>query len=355
MAPLLEALRARGEARLRVLVSDWLAQGSPRTPTELAARGFAFDIVPREAVRSGETPSLTGVTGVLTGADASVRAHKAGHTLATRARAKGLPTFTLQHGFENIGLTYKDHLHGEDVRFASQTIFIWSTPQALAAWATADTRAAAVPLGNPKAVPPPAQAVRLNQGYWPRTIGVFENLHWHRFSEAYREQLLADLQAAAQAHEDVLFLVKPHHAGRWLSSNRDRIGERANLVVLDPTDSAWEPHTAPGLIASLDAVLTTPSTVALDAARAGRPVAVLGYDLELPLYEPLPIIRSLAELEAFLAAHEADGLKLNEAFLRRASLPGRADHRIAASIAEALREPAKTHRLRPALAGKARG
>jgi hypothetical protein len=355
MAPLLEALRARGEVRLRILVSDWLAQGSPRTPSELAARGFGFDIVPRDKLRSGETPSLTGVCGVLTGADASVRAHKAGHTLAGRARANGLATFTLQHGFENIGLTYKDHLHGEDVRFASETIFTWSTPQALAEWATAGTRAAVAPLGSPKAVPPPAKAVRLNQGHWPRTIGVFENLHWHRFSEAYREQLLADLAAAAQAHEDVLFLIKPHHAGRWLSSNRDRIGERANLVVLDPTDSAWEPHTAPGLIASLDAVLTTPSTVALDAARAGRPVAVLGYDLDLPLYEPLPIIRSLGELEAFLAADEADGLRLNEAFLRRASLPGRADHRIAARIAEALRQPAKERRSGRSLAVQAGG
>jgi hypothetical protein len=197
-----------------------------------------------------------------------------------------------------------------------------------------------VPLGSPKASPPPSRAAPLNQGHWARTIGVFENLHWHRFSEAYRDQLLADLAAAAAAHRDVLFLVKPHHAGRWLSSNLGRITERANLVVIDPTDSAWEPHTAPSLIAGMDAVLTTPSTVALDAARGGRPVAVLGYDLDLPLYEPLPIIRSMADLEAFLAADEDEGLLANERFLRRASLPGRADHRIAARIAEALRNRA---------------
>jgi hypothetical protein len=340
MAPVLEALAARGETRLRILVTDWLAQGSPRTATELAARGFDFEIVPREAVRAGEVPSLAGVAGVLTGADASVRAHKAGHVLAGRARAKGLASFTIQHGFENIGLTYKDHLHGEDVRLASEAVFTWSGPEALAPWAASETRAAAVPTGSPKAAPPPARAAPLNQGYWPRVVGVFENLHWHRFSDAYRDQALADLQAAAEAHEDTLFLVKPHHAGRWLSIHRERLPERPNLVIVDPTDSAWEPHTAPALMAGMDAVLTTPSTVALDAARTGRPVAVLGYDLELPLYQPLPIIRSLAELQAFLSADEADGLLLNEAFLRRATLPGRADHRIAARIAEALREPA---------------
>jgi hypothetical protein len=109
-------------------------------------------------------------------------------------------------------------------------------------------------------------------------------------------------------------------------------------VVIDPTDSAWEPHTAPALIASVDVVLTTPSTVALDAARSGRPVAVLGYDLDLPLYGPLPIIRGLSDLDAFLAEPVEDGLLRNEAFLGRSQLPGRADHRIAARIAAALRE-----------------
>jgi hypothetical protein len=279
------------------------------------------------------------VGGVLTGADATVRAHKAGHRLASRARAEGLPTFTLQHGLENIGLSYKDHLHGEDVRFAAGTIFTWSGPEALADWVGPETRAAVAPVGSPKAAAP-AEPARLGHGHWARVVGVFENLHWHRFSEDYRDRLLADLAAAAEAHPDTLFLVKPHPAGRWLSSNTGRLPERPNLVVADPTDSAWEPHTAPALIAGMDAVLTTPSTVALDAARTGRPVAVLGYDLELPIYQPLPIIRSLDELEAFLDGDEADALERNEAFLQRAALPGRADHRIAAKIAEALREPA---------------
>ena len=111
-------------------------------------------------------------------------------------------------------------------------------------------------------------------------------------------------------------------------------------MVIDPSDSAWEPHTAPALIASVDAVLTTPSTVALDAARTGRPVAVLGYELELPLYDPLPIVRRSEDLDAFLDMDARPALRLNEAFLKRAVLPGRADHRIAAAIARALGERA---------------
>jgi len=334
----LTALKARGEARLRLALSEYLLAESPRIASALAAHGLDFTTHPREAIRSGAEPSLTGVDGVLSGADTNTRAHKAGHTLLGRAKAQGLPTFTLQHGLENIGLTYKDHLHGEEIRFAAGAIFIWGAPEGLASWVPEETRAKIVPVGSPKAAPRPAAALDLRQGHWSRVVGVFENLHWHRFSELYLERALEDLDAVAEARPDTLFLVKPHHAGRWLARNPGRLAQRPNLVVVDPTDSAWEPHTAPDLIASVDAVLTTPSTVALDAARTGRPVAVLGYDLELPLYEPLPIVRGMAEFDAFLEMPAADALLRNEAFLKRAVLPGRADHRIAAAIARALAE-----------------
>ena len=340
LLPVLLALKGRGEVRQRLVLSEWLLKESPRAPSVLAAHGFDVAVHPREAIRAGTEPSLAGVDGVLSGADTNTRAHNAGHTLAGRARAAGLPTFTLQHGLENIGLTYKDHLHGEEIRFAAVTVFTWCAAEGLASWVPEETRAKVVPVGSPKSAPPPAQALDLRQGHWPRTVGVFENLHWHRFSELYLARALADLERAAELRPDTLFLVKPHHAGRWLSRNRGRLAERPNLVVIDPSDSAWEPHTAPALIASVDAVLTTPSTVALDAARTGRPVAVLGYDLELPLYDPLPIVRRSEDLDVFLDMDPAAALRLNEVFLKRAVLPGRADHRIAAAIARALGERA---------------
>ena len=340
LLPVLLALKARGEVRQRLVLTEWLLKESPRVPNTLAEHGFDVVVHPREAVRAGTEPTLAGADGVLSGADTNTRAHKAGHTLIGRARAQGLPTFTLQHGLENVGLTYKDHLHGEEIRFAAETIFTWCAAEGLAPWVPEETRAKVVPVGSPKAPPPPAQALDLHQGYWPRTVGVFENLHWHRFSELYLERALADLERAAELNPEALFLIKPHHAGRWLSRNRDRLATRANLVVIDPTDSAWEPHTAPALMASVDLVLTTPSTVALDAARTGRPVAVLGYDLELPLYEPLPIVRGPKDFDAFLEMDPSAALRLNEAFLKRSVLPGRADHRIAGAIAKALLERA---------------
>ena len=347
LLPVLQALQQRGEVRLRIAVTDWLVSESPRVLNLLAALGLGHEVYPRESVRAGDQPPLGGVDGVLSAAETNAKAHKAGHATVKRGKQRGARSFTLQHGFENIGLTYQDHLHGEWIRFAAETIFTWGPIEGLAPWATADTRAAVQPVGSPKTVPAPSRRLKLNQGHWPRTIGVFENLHWHRFSDPYRERVIADLEAAAAANPETLFLIKPHHAGRWMSRNRGLIAETANLVVTDPTDSAWEPHTAPALIASVDAVLTTPSTVALDAARTGRPVAVLGYDLDLPLYAPLCVIRSGEDLQAFLDDEGDDHLLRNEAFLSRARLPGRADHRIAARIAAAMRERVSDRR--PAL------
>ena len=336
LLPVLAALKVRREVALRLVVSDYLLADSPRIAAALAGRGLDFTAHPREAIRDGSEPSLAGVRGVLSGADTNTRAHKAGHTLAARARAQGLASFTLQHGMENIGLTYKDHLHGQDIRFASDTVFTWGAPEGLASWVPQETRAKVVPVGSPKAAPAPAAAARLPLGHWADIVGVFENLHWHRFSDIYLERCLEDLAAAAAARPETLFLVKPHHAGRWLSRRPERLKAQPNLLVIDPTDSAWEPHTAPALMARVDRVLTTPSTVALDAARTGRPVAVLGYDLELPLYQPLPIVRRLEDIDAFLEAPAAEALLRSEAFLKRTVLPGRADHRIAAAVARAL-------------------
>ena len=352
LLPVLLALKARGEAKVSLVVSEYLVADSPRIAAALGEHGLAFTSHAREAIRDGSLPDLAGVDGVLSGADTNTRAHKAGHTLASRARALGLPSFTLQHGLENIGLTYKDHLHGEEIRFASDTVFTWGEREGLAPWAAPETRAKVVAVGSPKATPPPAAAPDLRLGHWARIVGVFENLHWHRFSELYLERCLEDLAAAAAARPDTLFLVKPHHAGRWLSRRPDRLRPLPNLLVIDPTDSAWEPHTAPALIAGVERVLTTPSTVALDAARTGRPVAVLGYDLDLPLYQPLAVVRRLEDLDAFLDAPAGEALLRNEAFLERTILPGRADHRIAAAIAKGLEPPGLLTRWRRRLLGQ---
>lgn len=336
MLPILLAARESGALRLRVLITDWLENESPRTLSALADAGFRREIIRRAAARRGEFPALAGADAALSACDSTASPHKTGHAFARKAGSLGIASFTVQHGFENVGLNYRDHELGPEIRFGSETVFVWFPKAALPDWVSQETRSRLVHLGCPKLQPPPAPKLPSLDARWQRVVGVFENLHWRRYDDAYRKDLLRDLEQAAAANPSILFLVKPHHAGHWLHLNRGELQDRANVLIIDPTDPVWQPYTAPALIASLSAVITTPSTVAMDAARAGRPVAVLGYNLDLPLYAPLPIIRARQDWTDFLSAPNDEHLWCNEAFLARALLPGSANHRIASYIENAV-------------------
>ncbi len=72
-------------------------------------------------------------------------------------------------------------------------------------------------------------------------------------------------------------------------------------MIANPSDPTWEPYTAPSLLKLSDAVITTPSTVAIDACAAGLPVAVVAYDLNLPRYGLLPLILKENDYFEFLS------------------------------------------------------
>ncbi|WP_091739964.1 hypothetical protein [Phenylobacterium immobile] len=336
MAPVVEALKARGALSLRIAVSDWLRAESPRTFARLGAAGFEVETISREAAIRGEAPGLDQSAGVLVAADASVEAHRAGRGLTDRAIAAGLPAFSLQHGFENIGLTYRQG--GAAVDFGADRVFTWGPAAALPNWVTAQTRSAVRPLGDPKSPALAAGRLAWPHGPWTARVAVFENLHWERYDDAWRARVLTDIAAAAAAAPDTLFLLKPHHAGRWLTRHPLSAPRGRNILLIDPRDPQWEPYTAQALMADADRVATTPSTVAVDAARAGRPVALFGYGLDLSAYAPLPVLQSAEDFLRFLGAPEAKLLRTNEAFLARAFLPGPAAHRIAAAIETRLAE-----------------
>jgi hypothetical protein len=335
LLPVLQALRKRDQFRLRICVTDWLRGEAPRTFAILASEGFVLEVVPRQRAISEAAPSLHEVDALLTASETNQVAHRVVHALVKRADRMGIPTFTLQHGFENIGLTYRDRGHGADVRFASRYIFTWFPADSLPAWVSADTFSRIIPTGSPKTASMPVAARSLPElGSWPRKVGLFENLHWDRFSESYRREFLTDLDKAAERFPDTLFLVKPHNAGRWLVRNQSLIPTCDNILLIDPMQPEWQVFTAPALIQHLDAVITTPSTVAVDAARAGRPVAVVGYDLDLPLYKPLPILSGFEDWRMFLSdlSNRESSILRNETFLRRNFLPYAGQDRIAAAM-----------------------
>jgi glycosyltransferase involved in cell wall biosynthesis len=238
---------------------------------------------------------------IVTIAETNQSPHRFPHRIANLANEMGIATYTMQHGYENIGLTYTDTRYPiEQIAFASKTIFTWGHSTLLHPGVPEATRAKCIPVGCCKTVPSEVIELPLPAN-GARVIGIFENLHWDRYDKIYAERFIQDALTLAVRHPHMLFLVKPHHAGQWLTSRyRGAVPSAPNLVIADPVHPDWEQFTASQLINSLDAIITTPSTVALDAARAGKPVAVAGYDLDLSVYRPLPVLTRSGDWMAFL-------------------------------------------------------
>jgi hypothetical protein len=119
-----------------------------------------------------------------------------------------------------------------------------------------------------------------------------------------------------------------------------------NIVIADSRMPDWEPFTAPSLIGNLRAVISSPSTVAMDGARQQLPVAVVAHHMTLPNYEPLPLLRANVDWDVFVRrALDPDGrgalVELGRQFVRDKLLPEGADERIVGDMvahAESLRE-----------------
>ena len=299
--PVIEAARARG-IPVEVWSSMALLRKSPRVARQLRLTGVNLVGVPDESVYLVDFPSE--MKALLTITETSLGPHKFTRALTERARDMGILTATMQHGLENVGLTYSDEVHPiEEVKIAADRIFLWGGLETLHAGADDALRKRCVPAGCTKPTSQPDEELSGLISPSAIVVGVFENLHWHRYSDEYRAFFLDGVARLATAFPGVTFLVKPHHAGMWLTSRFK--GDRPdfpNVVIADPADPAWEPYTAGGLLGRMAAVVTTPSTVALDAARRGLPVAVVAHRIDVARYRPLPELRERDDWQAFLAS-----------------------------------------------------
>jgi len=225
--------------------------------------------------------------------------HKLPYILTGLANAVGIPTFTLQHGFENVGLTYHDDIHGTDVKFTSKTVLTWGPTEALPAWVAKETRDKCIAVGRPNDLAANENAPATGKGERP-IIAVFDNLHWHRYDEKYVATFLEHLEETASQQEEFHFVLKSHP-----ESVRTRTAELTarlrSMREVTVADLSGEevPMTTPWLLTHALGVITTPSTIALDAAMAKVPVAVTRYGLDLDYYTPLSLIDSLADWQSF--------------------------------------------------------
>ncbi|WP_439670936.1 hypothetical protein AEMCBJ_15080 [Cupriavidus necator] len=335
IAPLVNAARDR-QIETAVWASTSMARRWPHALTALHGLGVPVRLVSDDPQSINQVEFPSKLRALLTIAETSLGPHRFAHELTRRACNAGVTTGTLQHGYENVGLTYTDSVHCiERIDFAASRIFTWGPLEQLHADIRHDNRAKCVPAGIPKPV----------AGGDPRPlppsipddkplIGVFENLHWHRYSEDYRDFFLESVEMIAREHPEVTLLVKPHNAGRWLTSrHKGDKPEAPNLIVADPAEVQWEGLTANDLLGHMQGVITSPSTVALDAARAGLPAAVVAYDLPMDNYAPLTRIVASADWLDFVHACLDDAGKArlvddSRQFVERVLVPGDAAARI---------------------------
>ena len=323
MLPVLIAIRAGGGLRLNVVVSRWLMRESPRTGALLSRHGFSFTQAPRRQVVEGRGPSLRGMAAVISAAESSHPAHTAAHALARRAKAAGLKTYALQHGFENVGLF---GLEAGTASFASDVVFCWFPEGLTPSTLPAQTRGKLAHVGRPASVslqPPGA-------GF---DVGVFENLHWDRYTESDRHGFLEGLAAAAGALPQTRFLLRTHPAGGWADQFGHELARIENITPVRAGDARSDLQSGAELVWDLGRVITTPSTVALDAAAAARPVALA--TAGGAAYHPLPVLRTPQDWIEFASGGGGDRRTLDQ-FISRVLVAGDGAPRIAARLSRDL-------------------
>jgi hypothetical protein len=332
--PLIKSAKSRNDLVPLACISDQVAAEVPDILETLNSLRIGFEITRHDEIISGKRPRLHKINAVVSASESTANPHRAAHNLTNRANTKGLRTYTIQHGFENIGITYFDYIHNsENIRFASHRIFTWCPTERLHCDVPEETRQKCLPVGCCKEIMMNRHDL-IRPGNHKFLVGIFENLHWHRYDENYRNCFLADLMETARNFKETTFLLKPHPAGRWLTQRyRGPLPDLENVIVANPGDPAWKAYTGPIIVGMADGIITTPSTVALDAARSGRPVAITGYDLRLKNYEPLPVLRSRKDWESFVhQLYIADARNkftaVISSFLKDALVPGDACRRI---------------------------
>jgi len=288
----------------------------------------------KEAIRR-----LRNVDALLNTVESSFAAHKVPHRLTKIANACGCLTFTLQHGFENLGLTYSEPEFGSRVTFAASRVLTWSRSADLPGHPAPETLQKCIAVGCPKVHLQQIEKSVTRPGE-KLLVSVFEGLHVARFNAAYRDRFFADLQSAAEEFKELQFLLKPHpgiikrEAGHAAALRRLK-----NIEVIDPGDP--QPQTCrstPELLSRSLAVVTTPSTIALDAALTETPVAVTRYQQKISyynLYYPLPLLDKAADWRRFLnevLENREKSAENTAAFLSRVMLPGNAAERILETI-----------------------
>jgi hypothetical protein len=301
--PVIHKALTRDDFRVSVCVTASFSRRAERACENLKKLGVPLEVTGSASLFLGLKPALKGVDLLMTASESNAKPHRACFWLTRRSNRAGVKTWTMQHGFENIGLTYFDgEYEPGSVRFASQKILLWGSAERLHPGVSSDVRARCVSVGCPKTVQKTEPGAH--------GIGIFENLHWSRYSFSYRRAFLETLVDTARIFRDAAFWVKlhPDHDGFLKRALRSFSG-LDHVKVIDPGETSEE------FFSALEGVITTPSTVALDASRAHLPVAIAADERDLSSYRPLTLVRTPEDWAAFI--HSTRENSTREALVRR--------------------------------------
>ena len=263
--------------------------------------------------------------------ESSTAKNKLPYIITRLANNLDVETYTLQHGFPNIGINYYDQNYSKKIKFAAKTVLTWGPLESLPSWVSQETRKKCKAVGCPKElVFFDADLAKTKEGR--PIIAVFESLHGQMFNEEYAIAFLTHLQETAKQRKDFRFILKPHPASlRLRSSELSNLFSRLKDVdVIGRFDGDIPAYTTPWLLANSSGVITTFSTIAFDAAMAGVPVAIARYGLDLAMFSPLSTLDCKEDWLLFLSQIEDgnDLIRKNVEFLSQVNVPGDAANRI---------------------------
>ena len=267
--------------KFEVIASTWLIENSRRTRTMLDELQIHFHIFTQKDILKWKSLPFDNLGIVFFGAESNLPPHRTSHHIAKIANRKSCLTCTFQHGLDNIGLTYFDR---NIIKFNSQYIFTWHNNLLHNKLVHPETKQKIIPIGAFKYIHPNHQLKDEVLKYnFHSAIGIFENLHWDRYSNNYRNTFLENLDYLCNYFPDQFFYLKPHQAGKWSlrnSSKFEKLLTNENFIIIDIENTSWENISGLELASYFKAIITTPSTIAIDAAITKTHCAVITQNLK---------------------------------------------------------------------------
>lgn len=297
-----------------VVVTPQACLRNPRLAEDLGLRRISPTYLQRKDTRRKDYRWLRNATMLFCPSESSHPAHQLSHWLTKLANEAGVRTFTAQHGYRNIGLTDP---HDSHHTMASETIFIWSTPDRLPEWVDDDLKRRCVPIGRIVQARPVSECDDFFDGR--EVVGVYENLHWRMYDDEYRRRFVQLITDAARNSPGTEFVVVPHPAGLWSVKHLRANELPKNVQILSPLKPPMKNRAGTDFLPRFKKVLTTPSTVAVDAAQAGVCVGVVVPDnINYQDYAPLPLLSSSEGVAKFLTSDRPNQFEQLQKFVSSA-------------------------------------